>query len=117
MVGDNFVTIDELLGLKALNVPKIAGVDWQKYVIFLDQWEKGKMPFIAKKLFAKNLPASIIGKYDTPEGREMIVGESIAAGITEVYNVPNPIAVGTNTAAIKLNRNHDFVKSIAPPKS
>ena len=113
MVGSEFfISIDELLGLKALNVPKLSTVDWQKFVTCLDQREKGKMPFIARKLFTTQIPSTILGKYDSPEGRQMVVGESLVAGITELYYVPNPVVTGTNTAAIKLNRNNDFVLSV-----
>lgn len=112
LVGDDFVTIDELLGIQALDVPKIDTVDWYALVKLLVGWESGSMEFVGKKLFARQLPPSIVGKYDTPEGRPMIVGEAIAAGIIEVYYVPNPKSPGTSTAAIRVNREHIFVKKV-----
>ena len=112
LVRDDFVTVDELLGLKSLSVPKIPEVDWVALVKYLAQWQKGSMPFIARKLFASKLPASILGKYASDEGKLMVVGEAIAAGIIELYHVPNPANPGTHTAAIKLNANNDFVKSV-----
>lgn len=112
LVGDDFVSIDELLGLKALPAPNMPTVDWFSLVTFLDQWEKGSMPFIARKLFTNRIPPAVIGKYDTAEGRQMVVGEALAAGIIEVYYVPNPKMEGTQTAAIRLNRHHNFVQSL-----
>lgn len=112
LVGDDFVSIDELLGLKALSVPKVPTVDWYAFVKYLDQWERGSMPFIARKLFTSKLPPSVIGKFDSTEGRQMVVGEALAAGIVELHYVPNPNLPGTQTAAVRLNREHDFVQSI-----
>jgi uncharacterized LabA/DUF88 family protein len=112
LVGDDFVSIDELLGLKALKTPNIPTVDWFALVKYLDQWEKGSMPFIARKLFTSKLPQSVIGRFGTSEDRQMVVGEATAAGILEVYYVPNPNLEGTQTAAIRLNRDHEFVKSV-----
>lgn len=112
LVGDDFVSIDELLGLRTLNVPKVSTVDWYAFVAFLAQWEAGTMPFIARKLFAKRLPPSVLGKYDNPEGREMVVGEALVAGILDLYYVPNPTMQGTQTAAIRLNRENEFVQSV-----
>ena len=42
----------------------------------------------------------------------MVVGEAIAAGIIEIYYMPNPTMAGTQTAAVRLNREHEFVKSV-----
>lgn len=112
LVGEDFVSIDQLLGLKALSVPRVPTVDWYAFVKYLAQWEKGPMPFIARNLFTTKLPPSIIGKFDTHEGRQMVVGEALVAGIIELYYVPNPKMPGTQTAAIRLNRSHDFVNSV-----
>jgi uncharacterized LabA/DUF88 family protein len=112
LVEQDFVSIDELLGLKASNTPNIPTVDWFALVKYLDQWEKGSMPFIARKLFTTKLPPSIMGKFSHDEGRQMVIGEAIAAGIIEIYYVPNPMMAGTQTAAVRLNRGHEFVKSV-----
>lgn len=112
LVSDDFISIDELLGVKALNVPQLPLVDWYAFVYFLARWEKSDMPFIARKLFTKHLPSMVIGKYDTPDGRQSLVGEAITAGILDLYYVPNPEREGTQTAAIRLNRQHEYVKSI-----
>jgi len=112
LAGDDFVSIDELLGLKSLSVPLIPSVDWYAFVNYLYRWETGSMPFIARKLFARNLPSAIIGKFDNEKGREDVVGEAIACGILELYYVPNPNAPGTQTSAIRLNRKHEFVQSV-----
>jgi len=112
LAGTDFVSIDELLGLKALRIPKVPTVDWYALVNYLAQWEAGSMPFIARKYFAKRLPPSIVGKFDDDEGRKMVVGEALAAGILEAYYVPNPTIPGTQTAAIRLNRSHEFVQSV-----
>ena len=117
LVGDDFVSIDELLGLKSLSVPRLPTVDWYAVVKFLYQWESGSMPFIARKLFTRSLPASIIGKYCTTDGRQNVVGEAIVAGIIETYRVPNPEKTGTQTTAVRLNKEHEFVKPIIEPKS
>lgn len=112
LVGTDFISIDELLGLKAVHVPRMPTVDWYAFVNFLAQWEEGTMPFIARKLFTARLPDAIIGSYTTPGGRENVVGEAIVSGILELYYVPNPQKTGTQTSAIKLNRDNDFVKSV-----
>ena len=112
LVGKDFVSIDELLGLKALGIPKVPTVDWYALVNYLLQWETSPMPFIARKLFSNRLPSAVLGKFNNPEGRQMVVGEAVAAGILELYYVPNPQKPGTQTSAIKLNRSHDFVKAV-----
>ncbi len=112
LVGEEFVTIDELLGLKPSIVPKVPSVDWAKFILYLDQRESSRLPFIAKKMFTRELPTSIVGVYDSPEGRERVVSEAFASGICEMYYVPNPKVPGSQTAAIKLNRSHEFVINI-----
>jgi uncharacterized LabA/DUF88 family protein len=112
LVGDDFVCIDELLGLKALRTPNMPTVDWYALVKYIDQWEKGSMPFIGRKHFANKIPPFIIGKFSTPDGRNMVIGEATAAGIIQVYYVPNPKMEGTQTSAIRLNREHEFVQSV-----
>jgi|GEM_PF-757279 len=112
LVGEDFVSIDELLGLKTLMTPNIPTVDWYALVKYIDQWENGSMPFIGRNHFTTKLPPSITGKYSAREDRFMVMGEAIAAGIVNLYYVPNPKKEGTKTAAIKLNREHIFVKSV-----
>ncbi|MDY6916444.1 MAG: NYN domain-containing protein [Chloroflexota bacterium] len=111
LAGDDFVSVDELLGLRALNVPKLATVDWYAFVSYLDRRERGSMPFIGRKLFARELPSAVVGRFDTKEGRENVVGEAVVAGMVDLYYVPNPRVAGTQTAAVRLNRDHEFVKS------
>ncbi len=112
LVDKDFLSIDELLGLKSVGVPKIPTVDWRAFVKYLEQRQKGSMPFIARKLFAKQLPSSIIGSIDTEDARENVIGEALASDIVELYYVPNPKKEGTQTAAIRLNMDHEFVRSI-----
>lgn len=112
LVNEDFVSIDELLGLKALGIPQMPSVDWYALVKYLAQWEGGSMPFIGRKYFINKLPPAILGRYCNDDGRQMVVGEAIAAGIIELYYVENPKIPGTQTSAIKLNKSNVFVKSV-----
>ena len=116
LVEKDFLSIDELLGLKGTGVPRLPIVDWHAFVKYLEQWQKGSMPFIARKLFTRQLPSSIIGGIDTEDARDNVTGEAIASGIVELYYVPNPKKEGTQTAAIRLNMEHDFVRSTIEPE-
>jgi uncharacterized LabA/DUF88 family protein len=112
LVGQDFISIDELLGLKSVGIPKTSVVDWYALVKYLEQREKGTMPFIGRKLLVRQLPPSITGGIDTEDARENAIGEATASGILDLYYVANPKLVGTQTAAIRLNRQHEFVNSI-----
>jgi uncharacterized LabA/DUF88 family protein len=112
LAGQDFVYLDELLGLKPLNTPKIPSVDWFAFVRYISSREQGQMGFLGRKLIAGQIPAEIVGNYTSYEGRMMVLGEAIAAGIINLYHVENPDKPGHPTAAIKLDRTHDFVKSV-----
>lgn len=112
LVGDDFVSVDELLGLIALKAPGMPTVDWYALIKYLDKWEAGPMPFIARKLLQKQLPPVIVGQFASEDGRNMVVGEALAAGILDLHYVPNPKLPGTQTAAVRLNRNNEFVESV-----
>jgi len=70
------------------------------------------MSFLGRKFIANQVPAEILGNYNSYEGRMMVFGEAISAGILELYQVPNPIKPAYPTAAVKLNKANEFVKSI-----
>jgi hypothetical protein len=112
LVGGDFVYLDELLGLKPLNTPNVPSVNWSALVQFFAYREKGSMSFLGRKLIASQIPAEILGNYNSYEGRMMVLGEAISAGILEMYQVPNPVTPAYPTAAVKLNKANDFVKSV-----
>lgn len=112
LVAADFVYLDELLGLKPLNTPNVPSVNWTALVQFMAYREKGSMSFLGRKLIASQVPAEILGNYNSYEGRMMVFGEAISAGILELYQVPNPVTPVYPTAAVKLNRVNEFVKSV-----
>lgn len=112
LVGGDFVYLDELLGLKPLNTPNVPSVNWSAFVQFIAYREKGSMSFLGRKLIANQVPAEILGSYISYEGRMMVLGEAISAGILELYQVPNPVTPAYPTAAVRLNRANEFVKSV-----
>lgn len=74
--------------------------------------EQGSMRFLGRKLVANQLPAEILGNYVSYESRMSIIGKVIASGILEFYQAQNPNNPEWPTAAIKLNRDNEFVKSV-----
>ncbi len=112
LAGDNYASVDDLLGLKALPVPRVPGVDWSRFVRVVANYEEGSMGFVGRKLLTKQLPASVLsGQYDHDRAVQC-VSEAVAAGILEIYFVPNPKKEGTQTAAVRLKRDNEFVKSV-----
>jgi len=112
LVGEDFVYLDELLGLKPLETPNVPTVDWTAFVKYIAYREKGTMKFLGRSFLAQQVPPEILGNYNSHEGRMMVVGEAISAGILELYTVDNPQKPAFPTSAIKLRKNNNFVKSI-----
>ena len=70
------------------------------------------MPFVGRKLFTNQLPAQVLGGQYDHDRAVQCISEAVAAGILELYYVPNPKKEGTQTAAVRLNRSNEFVESL-----
>ena len=112
LAGDNYASVDDLLGLKALSVPRVPGVDWARFIRVVDNYEQGSLQFVGRKLLTKQLPGSIIGGQYNRDLAIQCISEAIASNMLELYYVPNPEKEKTQTAAIRLNREHEYVKSV-----
>lgn len=112
LAGQDFIFLDELLGLKPLNTPNIQSVNWRGFVNYIAIREKGNLNFLGKKYIAEQIPSELLGRHTSREARLDVIGEAIAAGILKTYKVNNPTNPQRPTSAITLNRDNDFVKSI-----
>jgi uncharacterized LabA/DUF88 family protein len=112
LAGDNYAPVEDLMGLKPLAVPRVPGIDWEALVRAVAGYERGSMPFLGRKLFTNQLPAQVLGGHYHHDRAVQCVSEAVAAGILELYYVPNPQMEGTQTAAVRLNHSNEFVKSL-----
>lgn len=78
----------------------------------VDGYERGSMPFLGRKLLTRQLPPSVLGGQCDESRAIQCISEAINAGLLELCYVPNPKKQGTQTAAVRLNRNNEFVKSV-----
>jgi hypothetical protein len=110
--SDQFVPLEELLGLKAGQPVKridFSMYDWAPFIQLMDEIE-AKMPFVGLGwLVKKKLNAENSGTESSHE-RQQLLDQAVEEGVVVLHKVENIAEAGDPVTACKLNRDHPLVK-------